>query len=204
LQQLFELHRRFGSQVTDVLAEAFGRHADELAEGKLPDHCLMRLAAAPDDTPGKIEQATVEEPASAPEGGQLRIGADLLFDRESINLSLDHQNKLVVIEGLKPFSGDRMFPLFGYLVNLRDADVAQKRRDENYEFIAPDKLAEKLQCEEDGLRALIYRTRRRICEAAEEAGAPALSQNDIIESERSSGYRLSLRVRVIAISEIRR
>jgi hypothetical protein len=204
LEQLFELHRRFGSQVMEVLAEAFRRHARELAEGKLPYHCLMRLAAAPDDMPGQVEQATVEGPASAPEIGQPRVGADSLFDRESIKLALDHQNELVVIEGLEPFSGDQMFPLFRYLVDLRDADVAQKRRDENYEFIAPDELAGKLQCEEDSLRALIYRTRRRICEAAEEDDVPALSQNDIIESERSSGYRLNPAVRVIALSEIRR
>ena len=108
LLQLFELHRRFGSQVTDALAEAFRRHARELAEGKLPDHCLVRLVAAPDDTPGQVGQATVE----GPETSQPRIGADLLFDRESIKLALDHQNELVVIEGLKPLSGDQMFPFF--------------------------------------------------------------------------------------------
>jgi 7-cyano-7-deazaguanine synthase in queuosine biosynthesis len=204
LLQLFELHRRFGSHVMDVLAEAFQRYAPELAAGNLPDHCLVRLAAAPDDTPGQVDQAIVEGPPSAPEISQPRIGADLLFDRESIKLALDHQNELVVIEGLKPLSGDQMFPLLGSLVDLRDADVVQKRRDENYKFIAPDKLAEKLQCEEESLRALIYRTRRRICEAAEEAGALALSQNDIIESERSSGYRLNPTVRVIALTEIRR
>jgi hypothetical protein len=204
LQQLFELHRRFGSQVMEELAEAFRRHGRELAEGELPDHCLMRLAAAPDDAPGQVDQATVEGPPSAPEIDQPRMGADSLFDRESIKLALDRQNELVVIEGLEPFSGDRMFPLFGHLVDLRDADVTHKRRDENYEFIAADKLAEKLQCEEDSLRALIYRTRRRICEAAEEAGVPALSQNDVIESERSSGYRLNPTVRAIALTEIRR
>ena len=204
LQQLFELHRRFGSQVTEVLADAFRRHARELAEGKLPDHCLMRLAAAPDDMPGQVEQATVEGPAFSPEIGQPRISADSLFKRESVKLALDHQNELVVIEGLEPFSGDQMFPLFRYLVDLRDADVAQKRRDESYGFIATDELTEKLQCEEDGLRALIYRTRQRICEAAEQAGAPALSRSDIIENKRSSGYRLNPTVRVIALSEIRR
>jgi 7-cyano-7-deazaguanine synthase in queuosine biosynthesis len=204
LLQLFDLHQRFGSQVTDALAEAFRRHARELAEGKLPDHCLVRLVAAPDDTPGQVDQAIVEGPPSAPEISQPRVGADLLFDRESIKLALDHQNELVVIEGLQPLSGDQMFPLFGFLVDLRDTDLMQKRRDENYEFIAPDKLAEKLQCEEVSLRALIYRTRRRLCEAAEEADAPALSQNDIIESERSSGYRLNPTVRAIALTEIRR
>jgi hypothetical protein len=204
LQQLFELHRRFGSQVMEVLAEAFRQHARELAEGKLPDHCLMRLAAAPDDTPAQVDRATVEGLLSAPEIDQTRMGPDFLFDRQNIKLALDHQNELVVIEGLKPFSGDQMFPLFGYLVDLRDVDVAEKRRDENYGFIARDKLAEKLQCDEDGLGALIYRTRRRVSEAAEVAGAPALSQNDIIESKRSSGYRLRPTVRVIALSEIRR
>jgi len=204
LRQLFDLHRRFGSHVTDVLAEAFRRHAGELAEGKLPDHCLVRLAAAPDDMPGQVDQATVEGPPSAPETSQPRIGADLLFDRESIKLALDHQNEFVVIEGLKPLSGDQMFPLFQFLVDLRDADVAQKRRDENYEFITSDAIAKNLQCEEESLRALIYRTRRRICEAAEGAGALALSQNDIIESERSSGYRLNPTVRAIALTELRR
>jgi 7-cyano-7-deazaguanine synthase in queuosine biosynthesis len=206
LRQLFELHRRFGLQVTEVLAEAFRRHAGELAEGKLPEHCLVRLAAAPDDTLERVDHATAQGPPSAPEVGQPRIGADLLFDRENIKLALDHRNELVVIEGLKPLAGDQMFPLFESLVELRDADVAQRRRDENYTFVASNKLAEKLQFrdEGEGLRALIYRTRRRICEAAEDAGAPALSQNDIIENERSSGYRLSLTVRVLALAEIRR
>ena len=124
LLQLFELHRKFGSHVMDVLAEAFQRMRPA-CRGNLPDHCLVRLAAAPDDTPGQVDQAIVEGPPSAPEISQPRIGADLLFDRESIKLALDHQNELVVIEGLKPLSGDQMFPLLGSLVDLRDADVVQ-------------------------------------------------------------------------------
>ena len=113
--QLFDLHQRFGSQVTDALAEAFRRHARKTAEGKLPDHCLVRLVAAPDDTPGQVDQAIVEGPPSAPEISQPRVGADLLFDRESIKLALDHQNELVVIEGLQPLSGDQMFRCLDFL-----------------------------------------------------------------------------------------
>ena len=204
LSRLFELHRRFGSQVTDVLAEAFRRYARELAEGMLPEHCLVRLAAGPDEKPGQLDQAEVEEPRATSEKGEPPTDADTLFNREDIILALDHEKENVVIEGLKAFSGDQRFPLFEFLVELREDDVAQKRREENYRFISPNKLAENLHCDDQGLRALIYRTRRRICEAAEEAGAPALSRNDVIEGKRRTGYRLSGAVRVIAFSEIRR
>ena len=179
MRQLFELHRRFGLQVTEVLAEAFRRHAGELAEGKLPEHCLVRLAAAPDDTlrAGGITPQRKGHP-QRPRSGSL---ASALTCCSTARTSSSHSttgNELVVIEGLKPLAGDQMFPLFEFLVELRDADVAQRRRDENYTFVASDKLAEKLQFrdEGEGLRALIYRTRRRICEAAEDAGAPALSR----------------------------
>ena len=203
LLRLFELHQRFGSQVMDELAEAFHRHGRELAEGTLPDHCLVRLAAGPDDKPRQVDQAGEGADADR-ETDDLPAGAGALFDRENIVLALDYDNQHVVIEGLAALAGDQMFLLFESLVAQRDDDLAQKRRDENYECIASDMFAEKLQCDEQGFRVLISRTRRRIYEVAEEAGAPAPSRNGIIENVRSAGYRLSRAVRVVTLSEVRR
>ena len=204
LRRLFELHQRFGSQVTDVLGDAFRRYARELAEGTLPEHCLVRLAAGPDEKPRQVDQAGAEEPVAVREIDHPLAGAGTVFDRENIVLALDHDNHHVIIEGVAPFSGDQMFRLFGLLAGLRENDVAQRRRAENYQCISSDDFAGKLGCDGQGLRALISRTRRRICEAAEEVGAPALSQNDIIENVRSVGYRLSRAVDVVDLSEVRR
>jgi 7-cyano-7-deazaguanine synthase in queuosine biosynthesis len=204
LSRLFQLHRRFGSQVMDVLAEAFQRYARELAEGTLPEHCLVRLAAGPDEKPRQVDQAGAEEPVAARDVDHPLARAVAVFDRENVVLALDHDNQHVVIEGLDPFSGDQVFRLFERLAGLRENDVAEKRREENYKFDDPATLAGDLNCDDQALRALIYRTRRRISGAAEEIGAPALSQNDIIENLRSAGYRLSRAVRVVALSEIRR
>lgn len=204
LRQLFELHQRHGTSVTEILADAFHRHADELAEGKLPDTCLVRLAAAPDATPDQVGQAEREELRVPREKGEAPTDTDGVFNPENMMLALDHEKQQVVIESLDVFSGDQMFPLFACLVDLRDDDMVQKRRDDNYKFMTPETLANKLGFDDAALRALIYRTRGRISEAAEKVGAPALSRNDVIEGKRSIGYRLSRAVRVVALSEIRR
>ena len=127
---------RFGLQVTDVLAEAFRGYARELAEGTLPEHCLVRLAAGPDDTPRAGRSGRSEE-AVAPKSTTLGGCWQGVRPRKHCARTRPRR-PVVVIEGLKPLSGDQMFRLFEFLVELRDDDVAQKRRDENYDFVASD------------------------------------------------------------------
>ena len=198
VRSAIDLHRRHGAAVVGVLEHAIQAAALELAEGTLPDSCLLRMAAGGVDSSRRplVRDRTEVAPTDP------RFGIAEPPVTAEICLAVDQERKQVLVRGIPALKGPAAFALLGHLARQYEQDRNQGRAPENHAFIESGDLCGRLNTDDDALRSRVLRVRRKIAQAFDSHAGLPLRNNAVIESRSWKGYRLNPSVRVVAPSEI--
>ena len=196
----FDLHKRHGDDVHSVLAGGVRRHADGLVSRTLPSTCILRMAVG--EYGRDFDDSPIRPPAIAASDDALQPGPRDFSQSAEIRLALDENTHQVLIRGVPRVKGATTYALFHALVLQRRSDLQAGRAPENYEYMSARSLAPSLMIEEQSLRQIVSRFRRKAANLfVDHLGYP-LGQDDIIETRGWKGYRINPDVRLVAATEI--
>jgi hypothetical protein len=197
----FDLHKRHGDDVHSVLSEGVRRHADRLVSRTLPPTCILQMAVG--EYGRDFEESPIRPPMIAVSDNALQPDTKDFSQSAEIRLALDENTQQVLIRGVPPIKGDTTYALIHALVLQRRSDLQAGRAPENYGYMPARSLAGSLTIEEQSLRQIVSRFRRKAANLfAEHVGYP-LAQDEIIETKGWNGYRINPDVRLVAPTEIK-
>jgi 7-cyano-7-deazaguanine synthase in queuosine biosynthesis len=199
MQKAVLLHQRYGQAVRSVLEMGFKTHARALADGSLPDSCLLRLIG---DSGSRVADSATRDPTETDSSRRLPgDGRDFLRTSE-IRLALDRVKRQVVIGGIEPIGGPGAFALAAELVDAYEKDRSEGLAPENYQYLRSLHLTKVLSITEQGLRRRVMRFRKGVADSfARHFGLP-LAGDAVIQNRHWKGYRLNPTIRVLALDQI--
>jgi 7-cyano-7-deazaguanine synthase in queuosine biosynthesis len=185
IQNLFELHQRFGNEVVGAIESGLDRYRDRLARGAMAHGSLLTLV---------VGDQTQSEPAGgAPTTKRAPFGT---ADAGPIRLMIDQARGCFSINGQPPLKWRRSVAVLVLLAEQYREDARAEVGTENY--VPTAKLLTALGMEEDALAHRVERLRNRIAEALKATGHPADDRQAVIQSKKWHGYRLNPAVRLVA------
>jgi len=188
--RILDLHRRHASAVCHVFEEAIISHRAALLKGSLPSACLLSLIISP-----RYGESTDSEQTEVSE--QDTVDSD-------IRIALDENQKRVIFDGWGEVKGKSAVLIITLAEPFRQA-MGEERAPEHFPFTRTSKLVHQINCaDEETLRKLVQRCRKKITQLAEHAGDSPPSIDALIENSQWHGYRLNPnRVRIVALSDVR-
>jgi 7-cyano-7-deazaguanine synthase in queuosine biosynthesis len=198
MRRAIALHQRHGQAVLSVVEMGFKNHARALADGSLPESCLLRLIG---DTRRRPTDLSVEDQAKLNWERPAEDGRDFLRTSE-IRLALDTVRRQVVIGGIDPIRGSASFTLAAELADAHVKDRSDGLAPENYTYLRSRHLTKVLQITDLGLRRRVMRFRQRVASAFERRVGLAISGDAVIQNLHWKGYRLNPEIRVLALDQI--
>lgn len=187
-----DLHRRHARDICRVFDEAIAAQAGALREGSLPADCLLTLVVGQSGDLGayRARAPSVKREQAEP-------------PRKEIRIAIDEQRGRVLFEGWGEIKGVGAELLIALAGPFREA-VRKELAPEHFPFTRGSQLVQLTNCNhEETLRRRIFRLRKRLAAAAEKAGDPPPTADDVIENIPWHGYRLNPdRVRIVALSEL--
>ena len=185
-RKLYELHRRHGQIVQEVVSQELRHHATLVQSLSLPDtSLLMLMQSASVRLPELLDQTETEAPASEQAARDTRptVARPLVF-------AIDEERKRVLFRGSIEVKGAG-FEIVRELVREFEEDINAGRPKEEFRFVLADTLSKRLKIDGQGLRQRITRLRRDLERKFLEALDVQLDTNDVIENDPWRGYRLN-------------
>ena len=199
MQNAISLHQRHGQAVLSGLEAGFRIHARALAEGSLPETCLLRIVGNEGDgLPGAAIRDPMETDIS---GRAVHDECDFLGTSE-IRLALNREARQVVIGGIGPIKGPASFDLAALLVEAYEEDRSRGRAPENYRYVGSSQLTRKLSLSDFGLRRRVERFRKTVANSYERCLGLPISADAVIQTRRWQGYRMNPMIRVVAPDQV--
>ncbi|GIX11796.1 7-cyano-7-deazaguanine synthase [Elioraea sp.] len=185
-RKLYELHRRHGQIVQEVVSQELRHHATLVQSLSLPDtSLLMLMQSASVRLPELLDQTETEAPASeqAARDSRPTVARPLVF-------AIDEERKRVLFRGSIEVKGAG-FEIVRELAREFEEDINAGRPKEEFRFVLADTLSKRLKIDGQGLRQRITRLRRDLERKFLEALDVQLDTNDVIENDPWRGYRLN-------------
>jgi len=185
-RKLYELHRRHGEMVQEVVSQELRHHATLVQSLSLPDtSLLMLMQSASVRLPELLDQTETEAPASEQAARDIRptVARPLVF-------AIDEERKRVLFHGSIEVKGAG-FEIVRELAQEFEEDVNAGRQKEEFRFVLADALSKRLKIDGQGLRQRITRLRKVLERKFLEALDVQLDTNDVIENDPWRGYRLN-------------
>jgi hypothetical protein len=185
-RKLYELHRRHGQIVQEVVSQELRHHATLVQSLSLPDtSLLMLMQSASVRLPELLDQTETEAPASEQAARDTRptVARPLVF-------AIDEERKRVLFRGSIEVKGAG-FEIARELVREFEEDINAGRPKEEFRFVLADMLSRRLNIDGQGLRQRITRFRKALERKFLEALDAQLDTNDVIENDPWRGYRLN-------------
>jgi 7-cyano-7-deazaguanine synthase in queuosine biosynthesis len=184
--KLYDLHRRHGVMVQDVVRQELAHHATLLQSLSLPETSLLMLMQSASvrlsETLDPTETAPPASELAARESGQV-VERPLMF-------ALDEVGKRVLFNGGIEVKGAG-FELMKSLTQDFDEDIAAGCSHEAFRFVTANTLSIRLGTDGQVLRQRITRFRKNLEKKFLDALDVQLAGNDVIENDAWSGYRLN-------------
>ena len=199
MQNAISLHQRHGQAVLSGLEAGFKIHARALAEGSLPETCLLRIVGKEGDgLPG----AAIRDPSETDISGRAKHDEYNLLGTTEIRLALNGEAREVVIGGIEPIKGPASYDLAALLVEAYEEDRSRGCAPENYRYIGSSQLTKKLRMSDVGLRRRVERFRKTVANSYERCLGLPISGDAVIQTRRWQGYRMNPMIRVVAPDQI--
>ena len=188
MQNAISLHQRHGQAVLSGLEAGFKTHARALAEGSLPETCLLRIVG---NEGGGVPSAAIRDPSEM--DISRRTGHDEydLLGTSEIRLALNQEAREVVIGGIEPIKGPASYDLAALLVEAYEEDRSKGCAPENYRYVSSSALSKKLNVSDFGLRRRVERFRKTVANSYERRLGLPISGDAVIQSRRWQGYRVN-------------
>ena len=200
VQNAIALHRRYGSEVVNILENAVRSFSKSLVLKTLPGGSLIRSVLA--DERLYFDRSPLND---AVEAGHLTDPADDLRDfrrTSEIRLALDEGRSRVLIEGLPSFGTKEDFELLAPLARRYRDETLAGRAPENHTYVTTREMVKLLPLDENTLRRRVLRFRKRVAKGFEKRFGITLASDAIIQSQEWRGYRLNPNVRLLHPDEI--
>lgn len=185
-RKLYELHRRHGQMVQEVVSQELRHHATLVQSLSLPDtSLLMLMQSASVRLPELLDQTETEAPTSEQAARDTRptLARPLVF-------AIDEERKRVLFRGSIEVKGAG-FEIVRELAREFEEDVNAGRPKEEFRFVLADALSRRLNIDGQGLRQRITRLRKALERNFLKALDVQLDTNDVIENDPWRGYRLN-------------
>ncbi len=199
-RKLYELHRRHGQMVQEVVSQELRHHATLIQSLSLPRTSLLMLVqSASVRLPDLVDQTEIEAPISEQAAQDIRptVALPLVF-------AIDEERKRILFRGAIEVKGAG-FELVQELAREFEEDVNAGRPREEFRFVPADALSKRLKIDGQVLRQRLTRLRRELERKFLNALDVQLDTNDVIENDPWRGYRLNpylLRVHPAQIRDI--
>lgn len=189
-ERIYKLHQRHGEEVVGVFDRQSALHSGLDALAGLPATSLLALVRSTQALPAYVDLAESE-------GTIVAHAADGKQKSTRFVLAIDHAAKQVVFnQGLRLSGG--VFRLVRRLVDWRLETLTESTDGQGYR--SATKLAEDMKIGDVTLRKKVSRAREELRDAFAPLGH-LLDDNDIIQNEPWSGYRLNPHVVVVDLRQ---
>lgn len=186
--RMFELHRRYGQQVTDALNDQIKLHAGSIdALLSLPDTSLLAMIR----TPGVRPEPHVEPSALAAAGEALATACEFSPSSFRIAFALDEKRQRALFDHGIVLSGRASYKLIAALADEWQCDREQGNGATGHRYVSTRTLVDHLGVSEENLRQQVRRLRADLEKKFAAATGYLLDTNDVIQSMTWGGYRLN-------------
>lgn len=184
--RIFELHRRYGHQVIEVVDARLRTHAGFVNAQELASTSLLAMINSPlGAAPVLRDPAELEAPASQ----QAALDNKPIRERR-FTLAVDGAAKCVVfVDG--PELRGKAFELVKRLAEQFQEDRTERKKPEQHTFVATRTLMQDLKIKEHSLSQRVLRIRTSLKEQFVRSTDYMIDEQDIIQSDRWKGYRLN-------------
>jgi hypothetical protein len=196
-----DLFKRHGGAVVKVLGDGFQQYAKELAEGSLPESCILRLVGnAPTSvftSPNRgIRESLVPENQKA-DRRDFRSSSEIL-------LALIPDRKEMLIRGIPIIRGPSSYAFVENLVPTYEEDRVRGLAPEKYRYVRSSQLTKILNITESTLRRRVLRFRTAVAKSFQMKLGLTLAGDAVIQSARWDGYRINPQVHLVTPDQITR
>lgn len=185
-RKLYELHRRHGQTVQEVVSQELRHHATLVQSLSLPETSLLMLiqsASAP--LPALLDQTETEASAS-----ELAARDTIPIVARPLVFAVDEKRKRVLFRGGIEVEGVG-YELVQALAREFEENVKAGLPKEAFDFVPADKLCKRLMVDPQRLRQRITRLRKSLEKKFLEGLDVQLDANDVVENHPWRGYRLN-------------
>ncbi|MER8822612.1 7-cyano-7-deazaguanine synthase [Mesorhizobium sp. M0991] len=178
---IFSLHQRYGSEIVGVVDEKLRQHATLGAVLDLPETSLLGLLRSPLANGSFYDTGRQEPPAES----QAAADAKPVPSRRIV-FALDEGGSKILFDNSISLNG-RLAELISRLAEQFEADLEHS----GHTYVSKEALCRHLHCEEETLRQIVTRTRKKLEREFEAKAGYTLDLEDVIQSRTWTGYRLN-------------
>jgi hypothetical protein len=185
-RRIYDLHRRHGQSICDIVDKAIRAHASDLRSQALPDTCLLSLVVTRLANhqgyrdPVELEAKPAEQAAAD----------DSQYLKRPIVFAVDEERHSIRFFGGVSISGANYF-LIKALADQFESDLAKRLDKQNYEHVKKERLMKTLGIAEHTLRQRVLRCRKALVTGFREVVGCKLDDDDVIQNREWRGYRLN-------------
>jgi len=195
--KVYELHRRHGQEVREIVDAELIKYAPLKARRSLPPSCLISLLQSPFGEPVVRLDHAETEPAPAA-FAQSKLGG-LNAPSRPIQFSIDRSRRRVTLAGVIEFRG-KIYQLLAELLSQFLGDLGSDRPGDDFTYVSSHALCKNLGVQDHSLRQLIVRLRKKLASEFTSALGVAIAADDVVQTDRWHGYRLNPFLSIVAPS----
>jgi 7-cyano-7-deazaguanine synthase in queuosine biosynthesis len=186
VRQIYELHRRHGQQVIQIVDRELKNNASLVQTLSLPVTSLLAMIVSPvAKQPDYIDPIEAEQPASA----QAATDTHTIV-AQPVVFAIDHGTRKVIFRGGPELKGAG-YGLVCALAKEFEEDIESGIMKDAFRYIKADELAKRLGIDEQNLRQRVSRTRKAIEQQFLNNCDIQLDPEDVVQNEEWKGYRLN-------------
>jgi hypothetical protein len=186
VRQIYELHRRHGQQVIQIVDRELKNNASLVQTLSVPVTSLLAMIVSPvAKQPDYIDPIEAEQPASA----QAATDTHTIV-AQPVVFAIDHGTRKVIFRGGPELKGAG-YELVCALAKEVEEDIESGITKDAFRYIKADELAKRLGIDEQSLRQRVSRTRKALEQQFLNNCDIQLDPQDVVQNEEWKGYRLN-------------
>ncbi|MBA3726960.1 MAG: hypothetical protein H0W86_11040 [Armatimonadetes bacterium] len=185
VRQIYELHRRHGQQVIQIVDRELKNNASLVQTLSVPVTLLGMIVSPVAKQPDYIDPIEVEQPASA----QAATDTHTIV-AQPVVFAIDHGARIVIFRGGPQLKGAG-YGLVCALAKEFEGDIESGITKDSFRYIKADNLAKRLGIDEQSLRQRVSRTRKALEQQFLNNCDIQLDFQDVVQNEEWKGYRLN-------------
>jgi len=185
-RRIFELHRRYGQQVVDVVDRELKNNASLVQALTLPETSLLAMIVSP-----VANQTPYTDPIEQEPSASFQAANDpKTIVLEPIVFAIDEVGRKILFRGGAELKGAG-FQLLQALANEFEEDIEAAVSKDAFRFVGARQLARRLDVDEQSVRKRVSQTRKTLEQQFLEKSDVQLDDDDVIQTEAWKGYRLN-------------
>ena len=202
LERSLALHHRHAAAVISALESAFKQHATALAQGLLPQNCLLRLHAGAGSSDLPTLNFTLESLSRAPSNtlNDADNQRDIVPETDevlAVTFLVEQDIPIVVVRGIGRYVGANA-KVVHVLKSPFDEDRAAGRSTQDHQYLLSGTIATKLAIDKEAVDQRVSRLRKALKQDYSAIFGKSPNGPLLIQSRKASGYRLDPTLRIVA------